>query len=363
MGSDDVEAQKAGNDAASKKPLYQRMVESNRVPTPLLRAGCRALLRQRIRDTPKDVEQRGEQVRRFVAELKTMPIAVNTAEANEQHYEVDTRFYDLCLGPRKKYSSCYWGPETKTLAEAENLMFELICERAGMKDGMEVMDLGCGWGSLALYLLETYPRCKVVAVSNSATQKEYIEGVARQNGWIQRLEVCTSDINVFDTERRVELIMSNEMFEHMKNYQKLMGRCASWLRPGGKMFIHIFTHRDYPYHFETGVDYDWMARKFFTGGTMPSDDLLLYFNDHFTIADHWKVNGVHYSKTLEAWLNLMDKNIVEVRKVFAECYGAENVTEWVANWRLFFIACSELFRFDGGNEWIVSHYLFQRRDQ
>ena len=214
---------------------------------------------------PKDVEQRGEQVRRFVAELKTMPIAVNTADAIEQHYEVDTRFYDLCLGPRKKYSSCYWGPETKTLAEAENLMFE-----------------------------------------------------------------------------------------HMKNYQKLMGRCASWLRPGGKMFIHIFTHRDYPYHFETGVDYDWMARKFFTGGTMPSDDLLLYFNDHFTIADHWKVNGVHYSKTLEAWLNLMDKNIVEVRKVFAECYGAENVTEWVANWRLFFIACSELFRFDGGNEWIVS---------
>jgi cyclopropane-fatty-acyl-phospholipid synthase len=340
--------------------LAVALAEGGWLPDPILRWGIRRLLRQRLADeSVGGTEATGERLRRWVEACCRGPIALETDAANDQHYRVPPEFFVRVLGPRLKYSSALWPPGVEDLSGAEEAMLALTAERARLQDGQEILELGCGWGSLTLWMAERFPRARILAVSNSPDQRAFIEARARERG-LGNVEVVTADINRFGTDRTFDRVVSVEMFEHLRNYEVAMARVSGWLRPGGLFFVHIFVHRQLAYAFEARDDSDWMSRHFFTGGQMPSDDLLLHFQERLRIVDRWRVSGDHYRKTSEAWLAKLDAARGEVLALFRREYGPDEAHRRFHRWRIFFLACAELFGFRGGGEWFVGHYLFER---
>jgi cyclopropane-fatty-acyl-phospholipid synthase len=338
--------------------LAFNLLDKGLIPDALIRAGIRRLLRQRLREiTPEDSDDSHDQLTQLVESMKASPIALATDTANDQHYEVPAEFFQLVLGRHLKYSCGLWGTGAETLDQAEEAMLSVTAQRAGIENGMQILELGCGWGSLSLWLAERFPNSRILAVSNSEGQRRAIETICRHRG-LTNLEIQTADMNDFHTERRFDRIVSVEMFEHMRNYQELLGRAASWLSTGGKLFMHVFCHRNSPYLFEDKGETDWMSRHFFTGGLMPTEGLLERFQDDLDLAQRWQVDGRHYEKTCRAWLARLDARRDECLELFSNVYGAENAERWLNRWRVFFLSCAELFGYRHGSEWYVSHTLW-----
>ncbi|KAI8911726.1 S-adenosyl-L-methionine-dependent methyltransferase [Gorgonomyces haynaldii] len=343
--------------------FYEPLIESGYVPDTVLRVGIRRLLASRSKSLQFGVDQGDEYKTAYFKQLRDMKdIAINTKEANEQHYEVPTEFFRKCLGPRLKYSCCLFDKGAKTLGEAEEHMLDLYVQRSGIKDGMKVLDVGCGWGSLTLYLAEKFPNCDITSISNSKTQKEYIMSVCEKNGW-KHVNVITADMNEFNFDKQVSFdrIFSIEMFEHMKNYRALLDKISTWLEPEeGRLFVHVFCHKEMPYSFETSDPNSWMAKYFFTGGTMPSQDLFMWFQDNVTVVDRWTVDGRNYGETSEQWLKLMDEHRIDILRYFTSAYGEKDAALWFYRWRIFYLAVAETFNYNKGQEWCVVHYLFKK---
>jgi cyclopropane-fatty-acyl-phospholipid synthase len=319
--------------------LVERIVDAGVVPEPILRAAIRAVCRMRLRDEAK------RDPSAFVASLRTSDVAIETAAANAQHYEVPPAFFERVLGPHLKYSACYWPTGVHELGAAEAAMLELYAERAQLADGQDVLDLGCGWGSFALWAARRYPHSRVTAISNSHAQRAFIESRAPAN-----LVVRTADVRALELPAAsFDRVVSIEMLEHVRNYGVLFHRIASWLRPSGAMFAHVFAHARYAYPFEDAGASDWMAREFFTGGIMPSAQLFHCFDDDLTVADEWQLDGTHYARTAEAWY----RNLVGNRDAIEAILGERRRYH---RWRVFFLACAELFGYRAGREWIVAHY-------
>ena len=340
--------------------LINEILERGLLPDWLIRGGIRNLLKQRLEEEDRgSIEENHKHKMSFIEGLKKSPIAIHTQDANEQHYEVPTSFYQSVLGKRLKYSGGYWTDSSFGLNKSEEAMLELSCKRAKLENGHRVLDLGCGWGSVTFYVAENFPDCKITSVSNSKTQREYIEATAKQKG-LTNIHVITANFNEFQTDKKFDRIISVEMLEHIKNYEKAFQNIASWLVSDGLFFTHIFTHLKFAYHFEAKDETDWMAKYFFTGGMMPSDDLFLYFQKDLLLQEHWKVNGSHYQKTSEAWLSNMDKSKDAIMPIFKEVYG-DDAKKWWNYWRIFFMSCAELWGYNSGEEWLVSHYLFSKK--
>jgi cyclopropane-fatty-acyl-phospholipid synthase len=340
---------------------YNSFLEKDKIPDAIIRAGIRKLLRQRLREEKQvNTELQQAHLMQLIDELRNSPIAVNTADANKQHYELPTEFYQYCLGKHLKYSSGYWNNGVTDIDVSEKDMLQLTCERAELINGQEVLELGCGWGSLSLYMSAHYQQSNFTVVSNSRTQKRYIDDQAQQRN-ITNISVITADMNTFEIDKKFDRVVSVEMFEHMRNYEKLMKKISSFLNVDGKLFVHIFTHKEYSYKFEKNDETDWMSEYFFTGGIMPGDNLLLYFIGDFLVEKHWHISGLHYSKTSEAWLKNMDARKKEIMPLFAQTYGKDKALKWWVYWRIFFMACAELWKYNKGAEWMVSHYLFKKK--
>lgn len=338
--------------------MIDSLLRHDLLPDWLIRLGIRRLLRQRLREIEHPAPE--IQVARFAETLRTMPIAINTTESKEQHYEVPTAFYQHCLGPRLKYSSCYYEVGDETLAQAEERMLALTGERARPADGLDILELGCGWGSLTLWMAEKYPRARIVGVSHSRTQREHILAEARRRGFAH-VDIITCDMNDLKLPAgSFDRVVSVEMFEHMKNWPRLMHSIAHWLRPEGLFFAHVFTHARFAYHFEARDASDWMSRYFFTGGMMPAHALFPCFQNDLKLVQDWKVNGQHYAQTAEHWLQNMDAHRTEIMPLFEKTYGAAQAVKWWSYWRVFYLACAELWWFRDGEEWHVSHYLFRK---
>ncbi|MBM3976626.1 MAG: class I SAM-dependent methyltransferase [Planctomycetes bacterium] len=336
-----------------------RLVERGLIPEPLLRHGIRRLLRERLRELEDRFGPDPERaLESWIEHMRGAPVALVPELANEQHYEVPPAFFELVLGPRLKYSSGYFPHERATLAEAEEAMLALTCSRADLRDGMDVLELGCGWGSLSLWMAERYPNSRILAVSNSAPQREHVLAAARSRG-LTNLRVLTRDMNHFETDERFDRVVSVEMFEHMRNWEALLTRIARWLRDDGALFLHVFAHREHPYAFEVRDESDWMSRFFFSGGMMPSHGLVSRLAAPLCEQQRWVVSGTHYARTSEEWLANLERRRGAVLELFARCYGPDEAQRWYQRWRVFFLACAELFAYDGGDEWIVSHHLLK----
>lgn len=334
--------------------LLDTLLEHRLAPDPVLRAATRAVCRHRLwaegRGGANAVDDRR---RALLAELSTGPLAEVADLANDQHYEVPAAFFEVVLGPRLKYSCCWWDDTTADLAAAEEAMLARSCERAGLADGMSVLELGCGWGSLSLWMLEQFPTLQLVSVSNSAGQRQFIEKRAAERGVADRLTVHTCDIGAFGTDARFDRVVSIEMFEHLRNYQELFRRVAGWLDQDGRLFTHVFSHRSLVYRYRSG----WMARNFFSGGTMPSHDLFDAFDEDLSTERRWIVPGTHYARTARAWLDNADTHRDEALAALGAGYGPESAARQLGRWRLFFIACEELWGYRDGAEWQISHHL------
>jgi cyclopropane-fatty-acyl-phospholipid synthase len=338
------------------------LVERGLVPDALTRRGIRALVRQRlVDDVPSDLRAQRDAIERMRAAMAAAPVAVETEAANQQHYEVPAEFYEIVLGQHLKYSSCFYPTGDETLDEAEADMLARTCERAALEDGQDILELGCGWGSLTLWMAAHYPNATITAVSNSASQRRFIERRAADRG-LDNVTILTHDMNTFEPPARYDRVVSVEMFEHMRNWSVLLERVASWMRPEGRLFLHVFCHTMVPYFFEDEGDGDWMARHFFTGGLMPSLALPGEVTTALEVEEQWVVPGTHYARTARQWLERLDARRSEVEEIFGRVYGPLQATRWVERWRVFFMACEELFGFAGGDEWVVGHTRLRRSD-
>ena len=325
------------------------------IPTLFIRWGIRALLWRRL------AEERARPREAFLEAVRSGPIALATEAANGQHYELPVALYHHMLGPKLKYSCGLFETGAEDLAAAEEGMLTLTMERAGLEDGQRVLELGCGWGSLTLTMAQRFPKSSFTAVSNSRSQKTFIDGECARRG-LSNVRVITADMNEFSLEETFDRIVSVQMFEHMRNVPELFRRVARWLSPQGRLFLEVFTHRDTPYLFEVRDWSDWMTRYFFAGGMMPSDDLYAQFHDALTVERDWTVNGTHYARTARAWRENLERAQKPVRALFAQIYGAGEVSRWWAYWRTYLLACEELWAYRGGDEWHVKHYRFRRSD-
>ena len=354
------------------------LAERGALPDAAIRLGIRRLVAERLADVSRGgPEEHQERFEALVEALRRSPVAVETDAANEQHYEVPPKLFRLMLGERLKYSACLWPPGVETLDEAERRMLDLTVRRAGVDDGDRVLELGCGWGSLTLWVAERFPRCRITAVSNSSSQRRFIQDRCRERN-LDNVEVITEDVNRLALERTFDRVVSVEMLEHVRNHPALFERVAGWLRPGGTFFVHVFCHRSFPYLFEpsgpaedgarkggaggNGAG-DWMARMFFTGGMMPSPELLLRSQDRLTVRRQWLLDGRHYERTARAWLGNLDRRRDVARRVLAEAHGeggAADADRWLQRWRIFHLSVAELFGFRGGREWMVCHTLYEK---
>jgi cyclopropane-fatty-acyl-phospholipid synthase len=343
-----------------KDALQSKALSSGLIPDRLLRR----VVRSRVRGLSDSLGRRGpgeraDRERAVLSRFEASPIAINTEDVNQQHYDLPPDFFRLILGPRLKYSCCLWPGSVGGLAEAEEAMLALTAERAELADGQHILDLGCGWGSLALWTAERFPGSRVVAMSNSREQGAFIRRVCEERG-IVNVEVETAEMGHYEPGRRFDRIVSVETFEHARNHRELMRRIAGWLRPGGRLFVHVFCHRDAVYEFDPDGIGGWMARRFFSGGMMPSWDYLARYQEHLALVDRWQVNGDQYARTLKSWLENLDRHRDSIMPILQQVYGSESARLWMANWRVFFMAAEEMFSLDRGCEYLVGHYLFVR---
>ncbi|USA54505.1 cyclopropane-fatty-acyl-phospholipid synthase family protein [Acinetobacter sp. C32I] len=338
-----------------------KLVESGLVPDQAIRAAIRALSKKRlIQEGRYDPEQGAQRYMDVLNMLKHSQIAIETDKANEQHYELPTAFFEAVLGKRLKYSACFFPHDRTELDEAEEFALQIYSDRAQLNDGQHILELGCGWGSFTLWMAERYPNAKITAVSNSATQRQHILSKAEKYG-LMNIDVITCDVNVLELQQNTfDRVVSVEMFEHVRNYQKLFEKIQSWLKEDGLLWCHIFCHRFLHYPFEIKSEYDWMSRYFFTGGLMPASSTFLHFQQHLELSQHWQWSGTHYEKTANAWLENMDRNAEQLKPLFEKVYG-QDAAAWWQRWRIFFMACAELFGFEQGQEWIVGHFLFKKK--
>ena len=340
---------------------YIKLAHLNIFPDWLLRLAVRISLYAgwiKKHRTPFDEREHHRQT--LIRRLKASPIAIETDQPNIQHYEVPSDFFRLVLGRWMKYSCCFWSENVHTLDAAEAAMLALTCERAQIADGMHILDLGCGWGAFSMWAAQHYPHARIMALSNSRTQKAFIDSQCRQYD-IRNIETITADVANLDLRGAFDRVVSIEMFEHMKNYQHLLSKIAALFKKDGKLFVHIFSNIDHAHEFDASDPNSWMAQTFFTVGLMPSDDLLLHFQNDLSLEAHWRMNGLHYTKTLNAWLERMYRHKQQILPILADVYGRDRTTAWWVNWKLFFLGCAETWRMRGGAEYLVSHYLFQKR--
>jgi cyclopropane-fatty-acyl-phospholipid synthase len=337
------------------------LAERALLPDALIRYGIRRLCAQRLREEgATDAALAWQRFRTLLDELRASPIAIETDAANRQHYEVPARFFELCLGKRLKYSSCFYPRGDETLDEAEEAMLALYGQRAELADGQRILELGCGWGSLTLWMAEHFPNARITGVSNSSSQREHILARAAARG-LGNIQIITSDVNRLELHDRFDRIVSVEMFEHMRNYAHLFERVAGWMEPDARLFVHIFCHRELMYPFEVDGRDNWMGRYFFTGGLMPAADTFLHFQERLVLQQQWRLPGTHYERTANHWLANQDAHRDEVLRVLGQVYSPTDVRLWSQRWRMFWMACAELFGYNGGNEWLVAHYRFGRR--
>ena len=334
--------------------------EKGLLPDFLIRLGIQSLLKKRLKSLLNDEDLINlSNKKKFIQNMDSSPIALVPDLANAQHYEIPSEFYNLCLGFHKKYSSCFWDKSTKNLEDAESLSLEITCRHAKLKDGQNILELGCGWGSLSLWMASHYPKSKITSVSNSASQKKYILNEAKKRN-IKNLKIITCDMNDFSVKQKFDRVVSVEMIEHMRNHRELFNRISSWLKKNGLFFMHIFVHKSQPYLFKVEDDDDWMSQYFFSGGMMPCEDLPLKFQEKMKIINKWKWSGQHYEKTANAWLKNIDSNKNKAMLILNKIYGKNDAYKWFQRWRIFFMACAELWGYKDGQEWYVSHYLFKK---